>query len=65
MIYVDANLLIYAVNADAPLHRQARTWVQDTLDGQRGPVALSWFSRVAFVRIILKRSAVLRTPKAI
>ena len=52
MIFLDANLLIYAVNADAPLHWQAKTWVQDTLDGQRGPVALNWFSLVAFVRII-------------
>ncbi|WP_395753574.1 type II toxin-antitoxin system VapC family toxin [Prosthecobacter sp.] len=52
MIFLDANLLIYAVNADAPLHLQARTWVHETLNGQRGSVALSWFSLVAFVRII-------------
>lgn len=52
MIFLDANLLIYAVNADAPLNHQAKTWVQDTLDGQRGPVAMSWFSLIAFVRII-------------
>lgn len=28
MILIDANLLIYAVNIDAPLHRKARQWLE-------------------------------------
>ena len=31
MILVDANLLIYAVNLDAPHHRSARRWLQEVL----------------------------------
>lgn len=64
MIFIDANLLIYAVNADAPLHFQAKTWVQETLNGQRGPVALSWFSLVAFVRIITN-SRIVALPRSV
>jgi predicted nucleic acid-binding protein len=33
MIVVDANLLIYAVNEDAPLHRKAKTWLETALSG--------------------------------
>ena len=33
MILVDANLLIYAVNADSPPHPAARKWLEDTLSG--------------------------------
>lgn len=51
MILLDANLLLYAVNADAPEHAKAKTWVEETFAGQRGPVLLSWFTLVAFVRI--------------
>lgn len=38
MILLDANLLLYAVNADAPDHLRAKQWVEETLAGQRGPV---------------------------
>src|SRR5450759_2486163 len=34
MILVDANLLIYAVNADAPLNRKAKSWLESALSGQ-------------------------------
>jgi len=64
MIFIDANLLIYAVNADAPLHPQAKTWVQETLNGHRGLVALSWFSLVAFVRIITN-SRIIVAPRSL
>ena len=64
MIFIDANLLIYAVNADAPLHLQAKTWVQETLNGRRGAVALSWFSLVAFVRIITN-SRIIVAPRSL
>lgn len=64
MIFIDANLLIYAVNADAPLHLHAKTWVQETLNGHRGPVAMSWFSLVAFVRIITN-SRIIVAPRSL
>ena len=51
MMLLDANLLLYAVNADAPDHVRAKQWVEETFAGQRGPVLLSWFTLVAFVRI--------------
>lgn len=51
MILLDANLLIYAVNRDAPDHARAKLWMEETLSGQRGPVLLSWFTLVAFVRV--------------
>jgi toxin-antitoxin system PIN domain toxin len=51
MILIDANLLIYAVNADAPDHAKAKQWVEETLAGIRGPVVLTWFTLTAFVRI--------------
>jgi toxin-antitoxin system PIN domain toxin len=46
----DANLLIYAVNEDAPDHVPARTWLASTLSGVE-PVGLAWLALVAFVRI--------------
>lgn len=51
MILLDANLLIYAVNADAPYHHKAKSWMEETLSGHRGTVLFSWFTLVAFVRI--------------
>jgi predicted nucleic acid-binding protein len=50
MILVDANLLIYAVNLDAPHHRIARRWLQEVLSGTAS-VGLPWTSLLAFVRI--------------
>src|SRR5579862_3262471 len=50
MKLVDANLLLYAVNADAPLHEGARTWMEDTLSGSE-TVAFAWIVMLAFVRI--------------
>lgn len=50
MIIVDANLLIYAVNQDAPLHHKAKTWLQDVLSGSE-TVGLSWIVLLAFLRI--------------
>ena len=39
MILIDANLLLYAVNTDAPDHTQAKQWVTNALSGVRGTVA--------------------------
>lgn len=51
MILVDANLLIYAVNAAAPQHVAARSW----LDGRMNSLArvgLPWTSLLAFLRLV-------------
>tara|TARA_Y100001933_G_C18943999_1_gene540839 strand:+ start:515 stop:979 length:465 start_codon:yes stop_codon:yes gene_type:complete len=50
VILPDANLLIYAVNRDAPHHRQARLWLERTLSGHES-VGLAWIVVLAFLRI--------------
>ena len=63
MTLVDANLLIYAVNADAPHHERARSWLQETLSGAT-VVGLPWASLLAFVRITT-RPGVLKNPMGV
>ncbi|MFN0313819.1 MAG: type II toxin-antitoxin system VapC family toxin, partial [Burkholderiales bacterium] len=63
MILLDANLLIYAIDADSPHHKPARRWLEKTLSsGTR--VGLPWIVVLAFVRITT-RSGILRHPLAI
>jgi hypothetical protein len=50
MIVLDANLLIYAVNADAPLSRRAKAWLESVLNG-REAVGFSWNAILAFLRL--------------
>jgi uncharacterized protein len=50
VILVDANLLIYAANEDARLHREARRWLESVLSG-REAVGLAWTVLLAFLRI--------------
>jgi uncharacterized protein len=57
MTLPDANLLIYAVNTTAPQHVEAKRWVEEAFSGVRGTVGLSWFTLVAFVRIVTNRKA--------
>lgn len=47
---VDANLLLYARNADDPRHGAAMAWLSDALTGPTR-VGLPWMSLTAFVRI--------------
>jgi toxin-antitoxin system PIN domain toxin len=58
VILVDANLLIYAVDADAPQHARARRWLEQTLSSDTA-VGLPWIVVLAFVRITT-RPGVLR-----
>ena len=60
MILPDANLLIYATDAESPLHRRAKHWLEQILSGPQ-TVALSWSTLLAFVRLTTSRSA-FRTP---
>ena len=50
MILLDANLLIYAVNADDPLHRDAKSWLELVLSGQE-KIGLPWTVLRAFLRL--------------
>lgn len=50
MILVDANLVIYAIDADSPHHRRARRWLEAALSGTT-PVGPSWIVILAFIRI--------------
>ena len=47
---IDANLLIYAVDATTPEHRKATQWLTRQLNGDRR-VGLPWESLIAFLRI--------------
>ena len=50
MIVVDVNLLIYAVNRNAPHHERARSWLERSLSGSEA-VGLPWLVLVAFIRL--------------
>ncbi len=60
MILVDANLLLYAVNADSPRHQPARVWLEETLSGTTR-VGLAWIVVLAFTRIST-RSGIFSNP---
>lgn len=46
----DANVLLYAVNEDAPQHAQAHGWLDRALSGQ-ATVGFAWVVLLAFVRL--------------
>jgi toxin-antitoxin system PIN domain toxin len=50
MIILDANLLIYAVNADAPFNSRAKSWLESALSGQE-TVGFPWNVLLAFLRL--------------
>jgi toxin-antitoxin system PIN domain toxin len=60
VILVDANILIYASNAEADQHAESRDWLDAKLNGA-APVALPWLSLLAFLRIATNPRA-FRTP---
>src|SRR5882757_7019479 len=51
VILVDANILIYAFDADSPQHASARRWLDGRLN-DTARVALPWPSLLAFLRIV-------------
>jgi hypothetical protein len=57
---LDANLLIYAVNADAPLNRKAKPWLESALSGQE-TVGFPWNVLLAFLRLTT-RPGLFRRP---
>ena len=50
MRVVDANVLLYAVNPDAPLHSRAREWLDDALDSEEA-VGFAWAALLTFLRV--------------
>jgi uncharacterized protein len=50
MKLVDLNILLYAVNLDAPEHARAQSWWQQTLDADE-MVGLAWLVVIGFIRI--------------
>jgi toxin-antitoxin system PIN domain toxin len=60
MILVDANLLIYAINKDAPHHRRAKRCLEKALSGSES-VGFSWGVILAFLRITT-RPCILSRP---
>lgn len=60
MILVDTNVLIYAVNEDAPLNHKAKRWLEAVMSGP-DTVGFSWNVLLAFLRLTT-RSGVFRNP---
>jgi uncharacterized protein len=60
VILVDANVLIYAIDADSAHHRAARRWLEEALSGTT-PIGLAWIVVLAFLRLTT-RSGILRNP---
>lgn len=50
MKIVDANALLYAVNADAAHHGEAKGWLDDALTGAE-PLGFAWIVLLAFWRV--------------
>jgi toxin-antitoxin system PIN domain toxin len=60
MKIIDANILLYAVNEDSPLHGKAKPWLEGVLSGPE-PVGFDWTVLLAFLRLST-RSAVFPRP---
>lgn len=63
MKLVDANLLLYAVNTDAPLHARAHEWLDQALN-ESEPMAMAWTVILAFVRISTRSPGPFTKPLA-
>jgi len=60
VIVPDVNLLVYAYNAAAPHHAQARAWWESALSRDK-PVGLAWAVAFGFIRLVTHPS-VMKTP---
>ena len=50
MTLVDANVLLYAINRDAPQHAAAKAWLDNALSGGE-PVGFAWVVLLAVLRL--------------
>jgi len=55
VILPDVNLLLYAVDREAPQHSAARKWLEETLSGGED-VRLAWMVILAFLRLSTLRA---------
>jgi uncharacterized protein len=60
MIIVDVNLLVYAVNEEAPFHQKAKSWLESAVSGTE-TVGLPWIVLLAFLRLTT-RAGVFKKP---
>ena len=60
MILLDVNILIYAINRDAPQHLRAKRWLETTVSGKES-VGFSWSVLLAFLRVTT-RPGLFRNP---
>jgi len=51
VIVIDANILLYAYDADSDKHAKARAWVEEVFSGA-SPLGLPWQTVSAFMRIV-------------
>ncbi|MBE7417485.1 MAG: PIN domain-containing protein [Ideonella sp.] len=56
----DVNLLLYAVNSDAPQHESARSWLEHAF-GDAAGIGFCWAALVGFLRLAT-RAGILRRP---
>jgi toxin-antitoxin system PIN domain toxin len=49
---VDANMLVYATDANSRHNESARTWLDDQLAGHPQTVALPWPTLLSYLRVI-------------
>ena len=54
MIIVDTNLLIYAYNADAPLHTPAATWLEALFNSEE-EIGFAEVVLIGFIRIVTQK----------
>lgn len=59
VIIPDINLLVYAYNSDAPDHRSARRWWEETLSAPHS-VGLPWVVLMGFLRVMTSRRILVR-----
>jgi uncharacterized protein len=59
VIIPDINLLVYAYNADAPHHSEARSWWEGALSGARA-VGLPWAVILGYLRLMISATVLLR-----
>ncbi|MEK7316451.1 MAG: type II toxin-antitoxin system VapC family toxin [Candidatus Eisenbacteria bacterium] len=62
MILVDLNVLLYAIDEDAPQHDAARGWFEREMSGDE-PVGFAWIVLLGFLRLTT-RAGILRRPLA-
>jgi toxin-antitoxin system PIN domain toxin len=54
VIVPDINLLVHAYNSDSRVHRAARAWWEELLNGSR-PVGLPWVALLGYIRVTTHR----------